>query len=72
MLVYQRVVPGSKEAQNLQEIMPHEWDPIFSPVPLLRKQLDPDGATAADEQADVEDEGTTEATATGFWKRNHI
>eukprot|EP00435_Cladocopium_sp_Y103_P039816 s2840_g10.t1 len=52
------------EAQNLQQIMPHEWDPMFSPVPLLRnQQRDPDGTAAADEQADVEDdEGTSEAT----------
>lgn len=54
----------SLEAQNLQQIMPHEWDPMFSPVPLLRnEQRDPDGTAAVDEQADVEDdEGTSEAT----------
>ena len=61
----------SEEAQNLQQIMPHEWDPMFSPVPLLRnEQRDPDGTAAVDEQADVEDdEGTSEATETGLWKR---
>ena len=56
--------------------MPHEWDPMFSPVPLLRnEQRDPDGAAAADEQADVEDDegttGTTEATETGLTGREN-
>lgn len=65
----------SLEAQNLQQIMPHEWDPMFSPVPLLRnEQRDPDGAAAADEQADVEDDegttGTTEATDSSVSNRS--
>eukprot|EP00434_Breviolum_minutum_P015388 symbB.v1.2.013558.t1/scaffold952.1/size217748/16 len=43
------------EARSLNEIMPHEWD-APAVLPQQNEHRDPDGKSASDEQADVDEE----------------
>lgn len=48
------------ETRSLNEIMPHEWEPI-AVLPQQTEHRDPDG-NSADQQADVDDDDETEAS----------